>query len=237
MGAGSSVGSSLGAGKVRPGAAGTNLFNRLGSQDIFRMSSSQSRLGSRRGSTGRLSTATGVHTGYDAPVALTNLRARSTSMDSYRMNPSMTRSSSSVSLPETSQTRSRPVVPQPGTAPQSGWRDMPPLEPPYAYHPRGARPVPARRTHIEGQPIQRAPSTSSLDSLSSESRPPSRFSASATNEGGSFLPQLREDFKLHNRVGDSFRTFQDRHPYLVKAGKYVGGGIAALGILYWGVAN
>ena len=52
-----------------------------------------------------------------------------------------------------------------------------------------------------------------------DSRPSSRL----TNQ------QVREDFKIHNRVGDAYRIYKETHPYKVKAGKYVGGGIAALG--------
>ena len=56
-----------------------------------------------------------------------------------------------------------------------------------------------------------------------------RSASRMTNEGGSFLPQVREDFKLHNRVGDSMRTFSQRHPYRTKAGRYAGTGLAGLG--------
>ena len=107
---------------------------------------------------------------------------------------------------------------------------MPPLDPPYYYIPNYKhRPVPVQRRNLAGdRPLSRSSSTSSLDSLDSSSgvsRPATRL----TNEGGSFLPQVREDFKLHNRVGDSMRTFAARHPFLTKAGGYAGTGLAGLG--------
>ena len=43
------------------------------------------------------------------------------------------------------------------------------------------------------------------------------------------MPQVREDFKLHNRVGDAMRRYQKKHPFRVKAGAVVGGGVVALG--------
>ena len=235
LGAGSSIGTSFGAGKVRPGAQ-AGMFNTLSLQDMRRMSADRPALGSRVGSPS-LSKATGVHIGYSPPVSLTNLRARPFSLDSHRMNPSMAKSSSSVSssfqtAPGREVSVSRPIspaVPQLASPPKSGWHDMPPLEPPYAFSPKGYRPVPARRNLIGDQPLTRSNSVTSLDSIigsrTSDSRPPSRI----TNEQGSFLPQVREDFKVHNRVRDAYRIYKEKHPYKIKAGKYNGGGIAALG--------
>ena len=235
LGAGSSIGTSFGAGKVRPGAQ-TGMFNTLSLQDMRRMSAGRPALGSRAGSPS-LSTATGVDIGYSPPVSLTNLRARASSLDSYRMNPSMAKSSSSVSsyfqtAPGREVSVSQPispVVPQPASPPRSGWHDMPLLEPPYAFLPKGYRPVPTRRNLIGDQPLTRSNSVTSLDSSigsrTSDSRPPSRI----TNEQGSFLPQVREDFKIHIRVGDAYQIYKEKHPYKIKAGKYVGGGIAVLG--------
>ena len=239
LGAGSSVGTSLGAGKVRPGA-GAGMFNTLSIQDMRRMRAGPPALRNRAANPHPITVA-GVHVGYSPPVSLTNLRARASSLDSARQRPTLVRSSSSSSSSfqtaqgrEASQSLS-PVVPQPASslaassAPRSGWHDMPPLEPPYAYSPRGYRPVPARRNLIGDQALTRSNSITSLDSSVSsgmtDSRPPTRL----TNEQGSFLPQVREDFKVHNRVGDAYRIYKEKHPYKVKAGKYVGGGIAALG--------
>ena len=147
------------------------------------------------------------------------------------MNAPVARSLS-VSLSGSSRvsTRGDVAVLQPVAAPRSGWHNMPPLNPPSYYIPNyKQRPVPAQRRNLAGDhPLSRSASTSSLDSLDSSSRnlrPVSRL----TNEGGSFLPQVREDFKLHNRVRDSMRTYATRHPFLVKAGRYAGGGLAGLG--------
>ena len=89
--------------------------------------------------------------------------------------------------------------------------------------------MPARRNLIGDQPLTRSSSVTSLDSSVSSRVRDSRPSSRLTNEQGSFLPQVREDFKVHNRVGDAYRIYKEKHPYKVKAGKYVGGGIAALG--------
>ena len=157
LGAGSSVGTSLGAGKVRPGAQ-ARMFNTLSLQDIRRMNARPSSLRNRAATPNPI-TAAGVHVGYSPPVSLTNLHARPSSLDSYRMNPTLARSSSSASSSfHTAQGReaSRPIspaVPQPASSPKSGWHDMPPLEPPYAYSPKGYRPVPARRNLIGDQPF------------------------------------------------------------------------------------
>ena len=148
LGAGSSVGTSLGAGKVHPGAS-AGMFNTLSLQDIRRMNAGPPSLRNQAANPHPI-TAVGVHVGYSPPVSLTNLRARPSSLDSYRMNPTLARSSSSASTSfHTAQGRESsrpisPVVPQPAASPKSGWHDMPPLEPPYAYSPKGYRPVPAR---------------------------------------------------------------------------------------------
>ena len=265
LGAGTGVGAGLGAGKNRLGAVNPGMFNTLSLQDIRRMgAANRLRAGSVSG-TPSISSATGTRMANPSPVALTNLRARPASFDSYQMNSPLARpsSSSAARLPSGSTSGSasgssristrgqvavpqsvvpQPVVPQPiglppVPAPRSGWRDMPPLDPPsYYIHDFKKRPSPAVRRNLAGdRPLTRSYSSTSLDSLDSSpgnSRSPSRL----TNEGGTFLPQVREDFKLHNRVGDSMRTFESRHPYWTKAGKYVGTGVAGLGA-YVGVSQ
>ena len=147
------------------------MFNTLSLQDMRRMSASRPALCSSRPSPS-LSTATGVHIRYSPPVSLTNIRARSSSFDSYRLNPSMSKSSSSTSgsyksAPGREVSISQPIspaVPQPASPPRFGWHDMPPLEPPYAFSPKGYRPVPARRNLIRDQPLVRSNSVTSLDS-------------------------------------------------------------------------
>ena len=119
------------------------MFNTLSLQDMRRMSARPTPRS--RAASPSLSTATGVHIGYSPPVSLTNLRARPSSLDSYRMNPTLARSSSSASnsyhtAPGREVSLSRPIspaVPQPVSSPKSGWHDMPPLEPPYTYSPKG----------------------------------------------------------------------------------------------------
>ena len=165
-------------------------------------------------------------------MALTNLRARTTWLDSFRPTSQLERSLSMSSLSGSSRvlTRGELAVPQPVAAPRSGWHPMPPLEPPNYFIPNyKQRPVTQQRRNLAGdRPLSRSSSTSSLDSLDS-SLGDVRSASCMTNEGGSFLPQVREDFKLHNRVGDSMRTFSQRHPYWTKAGRYAGTGLAGLG--------
>ena len=165
-------------------------------------------------------------------MALTNLRARTTSLDSFQPPNQLQRSPSVSSLSGSSgvPTRGALAVPQPVPAPRSGWHPMPPLETPNYFIPNyKQRPVPQQRRNLAGdRPLSRSSSTSSLDSMDS-SGGNVRAASRLTNKGGSFLPQVREDFKLHNRVGDSMRTFAERHPYWTKAGKYAGTGLAGLG--------
>ena len=231
LGAGTGVGAGLGASKVHTGAASPGVFNSLSLQDIHRMNTpTRPRPGSASG-TYSLTLGSGLQAVQAPLVALTNLQAKTTSLDSFRMNSQLDRSpsassSGSLRIP----TREAPAVPQPVPAPRSGWHPMPPLEPPNYYIPNyKQRPVPQQRRNLAGdRPLSRSSSTSSLDSLDT-SVGSSRPSSAMTNEGGSFLPQVREDFKLHNRVGDSMRTFAERHPYWTKAGRYAGTGLAGLG--------
>ena len=229
LGAGSGIGAGLGAGKTRIGATSPGLFNTLSLQDIRRMSTTtRARVGSVSG-THSFTSSSGLHAANPSPVALTNLRARPTSLDSYKMNAPVARSSSSVSGSSKVSTRGEVAVPQPVATPHSGWHDMPPWNQSHYYIPSVKdRPIRARRNLPGDRALTRSASSTSLNSLdssSANSRPGSQLS----NEGGSFLPQVREDFKLHNRLGDLMRTFSPRHPYLVKAGRYVGGGLAGLG--------
>ena len=232
LGAGSGVGAGLGARKTRPGATSPGVFNALSLQDIRRMNAqTRPRVGSVSG-THSFTLGSGLHAANPPPVALTNLRARTTSLDSFRLNSQLERSPSVSSLSGSSRvpTRGELAVPQPVAAPRSGWHPMPPLEPPSYFIPNyKQRPVPQQRRNLVGdRPLTRSSSTSSLDSLDS-SVGDVRSASRMTNEGGSFLPQVREDFKLHNRVGDSMRTFAQRHPYWTKAGRYAGAGLAGLG--------
>ena len=231
LGAGTGVGAGLGASKVRAGAASPGVFNTLSLQDIRRLNTPpRLRTGSASG-THSLTSGSGPPAAQAPPVALTNIRARPTSLDSFRLNSQLDRSPS-LSPSGTSRISASgvPAVPQPVPAPRSGWHPMPPLDPPNYYIPNyKQRPVPQQRRNLAGdRPLTRSSSTSSLASLDT-SFGESRSSSRMTNEGGSFLPQVREDFKLHNRVGDSMRTFAERHPYWTKAGRYAGTGLAGLG--------
>ena len=237
LGAGSGVGAGLGAAKMRSGAASPGVFTALSLQDINRMSPpTRSRIGSVSG-THSFTSGSGLHAANPPPVSLTNLRARPTSIDSFRMNSPVVRTPSSGSLSSPGSTGRGAVVPQPVPAPRSGWHPMPPLDPPNYFIPKYKdRPVPVQRRNLAGdRPLSRSSSTSSLNSLDTSidsSRPATRL----TNEGGSFLPQVREDFKLHNRVGDSMRKYAERHPFLTKVGGYAGTGLAGLGA-YIGVSQ
>ncbi len=235
LGAGTGVGAGMGAAKTRPGAPGPGVFNTLSLQDIRRMNTqTRPRVGSASG-THSFTSGSGPQAANLPPVSLTNLRARTTSLDSFQPPNPIQRSpsvSSLASLPGSSgvPTRGAIAVPRPVPAPRSGWHPMPPLEPPNYFIPNyKQRPVPQQRRNLAGdRPLSRSSSTSSLDSLDS-SFGDVRSASRITNEGGSFLPQVREDFKLHNRVGDAMRTFSERHPYWTKAGKYAGTGLAGLG--------
>ena len=57
-----------------------------------------------------------------------------------------------------------------------------------------------------------------------------------TNERGPWLSRVREDFKLHNRVGDAMREYGQKHPYRIKAGTVIGVGVAAVGT-YLGISQ
>ena len=57
-----------------------------------------------------------------------------------------------------------------------------------------------------------------------------------TNERGPWLARIHDDFKLHNRVGDAMREYGQKHPYRVKAGTVIGGGVAAVGT-YLGISQ
>ena len=232
LGAGLGVGAGLGAGKTWPGAPSPGVFNTLSLQDIRRMNAqTRPRAGSVSG-THSFTSGSGLHAANPPPVALTNLRARTTSLDWFRPPNQLERSPSVSSLSGSSRvpTRGELAVPQPVPAPRSGWHSMPPLEPPNYFIPNYKQhPLPQQRRNLAGdRPLSRSSSTSSLDSLDS-SVGDIRAASRLTNEGGSFLPQVREDFKLHNRVGDSMRTFAERHPYWTKAGRYAGTGLAGLG--------
>ena len=149
-----------------------------------------------------LSSATGPQPVNQAPVSLTSLPARPTSLDSYRMNPQLIGSSASSSS-RLSQVRDV-AVPQPMGQPKQGWFDMPPVNPSHAYALSGYRPIPGRRNLFMEQPLTRTSSSLSLDSsMTRSSKPGSR--PQLTNKQGSFMPQVREDFKLHNRVGNAMR--------------------------------
>ena len=250
LGAGSGVGAGLGAAKVRPGAAGPGVFSTLSLRDIRRMNAqTRTRAGSVSG-THSFTSGSGLHAANPPQVTLTNLRARTGSLESVRVNNPVGGSPTS-SLAGSSRISTRGevavpqplAVPQPGSPPRSGWQPLPQIEPPRTgWHPMPPletpqyfiprykkRPASQQRQNLAGdRPLSRSSSTSSLDSLDPSSGS-SRTSSRMTNEGGSFLPTVREDFKLHNRLGDSMRTFSERHPYLVKAGAYAGTGIAGLG--------
>ena len=244
LGAGSGVGAGLGATKVRPGAGNPGVFSTLSLRDIRRMNAQgRTGLGSVSG-THSFTSGSGLHAANPPPVSLTNLRARTGSLDSIPTRTQMGGSpASSLAGSSRTLTRGEVAVPQPVSPPRSGWQPLPQVEPPRSgWHPMPPletpqyfiprykqRPASQQRQNLAGdRPLTRSHSTSSLESIdpsSGGSRSPSRI----TNEGGSFLPTVREDFKLHNRLGDSMRTFADRHPYVVKAGAYAGTGIAGLG--------
>ena len=236
LGAGSGVGAGLGAGKVRPGGANPGVFSSLSLRDIRRMNAqSRTGLGSVSG-THSFTSGSGLHAANPPPVSLTNIRARTGSLESIPTHrqlggsPALSLAGSSRTLTGGGLALPQPVVPQPGSPPRSGWKPlpqvepprtgwhpMPPLETPQYYIPKyKQRPASQQRQNLAGdRPLTRSSSTSSLESIDPSSGS-SRSSSRMTNEGGSFLPTVREDFKLHNRLGDSARTFADRHPFWSK---------------------
>ena len=231
LGAGTGVGAGLGAGKTRPGVASPGVFNTLSLHQIRRMNlPARPRAGSVSG-THSFTSGSGMQAVNPPPVALTNLRAKATSMDSLRpVSPLDKSSSPSLSGSSKVSTRGEVAVPQPVAAPRSGWQDMPPVDLPQYFIPKyKQRPVATQQRNLAGdRPLSRSSSTSSLESLDS-SAGTSRSASRGTNEGGSFLPQVREDFKLHNRVGDVMRNYASQHPFITKAGKWAGTGLAFLG--------
>ena len=153
-------------------------------------SSNRARMGSLS-RTPSLSSATGLQMPDRPPVSLTNIRVRPSSLDSYRINTQLGRTSSSSSS-RLSQVRDV-AVPQPMGQPRQGWFDMPPLNPPYAYSPStGCRPIPAKRNPFTDRPLTRTSSSTLLDSGVSKTSNP-LLKPQVTNEQGSFMPQVRKD--------------------------------------------